>query len=127
VIHAGFGFSDRASADDLVAALDLALATHGLDRADVADVAVPANRRDAPVGLDAASALGVGLAVISPEALARAGPQCLTRSERSLAATGVPSAAEAAALAAAGPGGRLLGPRLVHGVVTCALAIRGDA
>jgi cobalt-precorrin 5A hydrolase len=34
----------------------------------------------------------------------------------------VPSVAEAAALAAAGPAARLIGPRLVIGSATCALA-----
>ncbi len=53
-------------------------------------------------------------------------PGMLTRSAASLAATGTGSASEAAALAAAGPGARLLGPRLVLGPVTCALA-EGEA
>ena len=35
---------------------------------------------------------------------------------------GVPSVAEAAALAAAGPSARLVSPRLVIGAATCALA-----
>jgi cobalt-precorrin 5A hydrolase len=39
-----------------------------------------------------------------------------------LALTGVPSVAEAAALAAAGPLAHLIGPRLVIGSATCALA-----
>ena len=51
---------------------------------------------------------------------------CTTRSERVLAITGVPSVAEAAALAAAGPGARLLVPRVAVGPATCALAIAGD-
>jgi cobalt-precorrin 5A hydrolase len=38
---------------------------------------------------------------------------------------GVPTVAEAAALAAAGPAARLLGPRLVVGAATCALAASG--
>ena len=55
-----------------------------------------------------------------PQATARE-----TRSERVLALTGVPSVAEAAALAAAGPAARLIGPRLVVGDATCALAAIG--
>lgn len=46
----------------------------------------------------------------------------LTESAASRAATGLGSVAEAAALAAAGPGARLLGPRVASGGVTCALA-----
>jgi len=49
-----------------------------------------------------------------------------TRSERVLALAGVPSVAEAAALAAAGPASRLISPRLVVGAATCALAASGQ-
>jgi cobalt-precorrin 5A hydrolase len=51
----------------------------------------------------------------------------LTHSELSQARAGVPSVSEAAALAAAGAGARLLGPRIAVGPVTCALAISGAA
>ncbi len=50
----------------------------------------------------------------------------LTHSKRSPPRAGVPSVSEAAALVAAGEGARLLGPRIVVGPVTCALAISGD-
>jgi cobalt-precorrin 5A hydrolase len=49
----------------------------------------------------------------------------LTQSAASVAAVGVGSASEAAALAVAGPEGRLLGPRVVVGRVTCAVAVTG--
>jgi cobalt-precorrin 5A hydrolase len=45
-----------------------------------------------------------------------------TKSERVLALLGVPSLAETAALAAAGPTARLLVSRIAIGSVTCALA-----
>jgi cobalt-precorrin 5A hydrolase len=51
----------------------------------------------------------------------------LTHSELSQALAGTPSVSEAAALAAAGEGARLYGPRIVVGLVTCALATSGDA
>jgi cobalt-precorrin 5A hydrolase len=44
-----------------------------------------------------------------------------------LALAGVPSVAEAAALAAGGPRARLILPRIAVGPVTCALAESGDA
>ncbi len=50
------------------------------------------------------------------------GVETITRSERSLAVAGVASVSEHAALAAAGDGARLLGPRTALGHVTCALA-----
>jgi cobalt-precorrin 5A hydrolase len=43
-----------------------------------------------------------------------------------LALKGVPSVAEAAALAAGGPRSRLLAPRIAVGPATCALAVSGD-
>ena len=49
----------------------------------------------------------------------------LTMSARVIAVTGVPSLAEAAALAAGGRAARLLGPRLAIGPATCALADSG--
>ena len=49
-----------------------------------------------------------------------------TRSARVLALTGVPSIAEAAALAAAGPAARLILPRIKLGPATCALAVAGE-
>ncbi|NGO50535.1 cobalamin biosynthesis protein [Mesorhizobium camelthorni] len=55
------------------------------------------------------------------------GISTLTHSARSQAVAGSPSVSEAAALAAAGEGARLLGPRIVVGQVTCALATSGDA
>lgn len=50
-----------------------------------------------------------------------------TQSDASFAAWGIGSVAEATALAAAGPGARLLGPRVVSedGQATCALAEGG--
>jgi cobalt-precorrin 5A hydrolase len=59
--------------------------------------------------------------------LEAAGARVVTRSERVLALMGVPSVAEAAALAAAGPASRLLGSRVAVGPATCALAVSGDA
>ena len=50
----------------------------------------------------------------------------LTHSELSQALAGVPSVSEVAALIAASAGARLLGPRIVIGPVTCALAASGD-
>ena len=51
----------------------------------------------------------------------------VTRSARIEALRGVGSLAEAAALAAAGPQGRLVLPRIASAGATCALATLGDA
>ena len=65
--------------------------------------------------------------MVSQAELRAANDRTETRSERVLALTGVPSVAEAAALAAAGPSARLIGPRIVMGAATCALAATGAA
>jgi cobalt-precorrin 5A hydrolase len=57
-------------------------------------------------------------------ALTAAEPAVRTRSERSLAAHGVGSVAEAAALGAAGLGSALLLERIASSGATCALASR---
>lgn len=68
----------------------------------------------------------LGLPVIALEAAALRGQTTLTRSGRVEALFGVGSIAEAAALAAAGPGARLRGPRAVsaNGTATAAIAER---
>jgi cobalt-precorrin 5A hydrolase len=54
------------------------------------------------------------------------GPAALTHSNLSQALAGTPSVSETAALAAAGSGARLAGPRLAVGRVTCAIAFRDN-
>ncbi|MGA8652722.1 MAG: cobalamin biosynthesis protein [Xanthobacteraceae bacterium] len=70
----------------------------------------------------AAERLGLSLLIVPELELAAAGDRIQTRSERVMAVAGVGSVAEAAALAAAGPAGSLIVPRLVLGAATCALA-----
>ena len=69
-----------------------------------------------PFGLDTSPPLREG----------RGQVQTLTASPLSLAVAGTPSVSEAAALAAAGPSAKLLGPRTVFGPVTCAIAMSED-
>jgi cobalt-precorrin 5A hydrolase len=70
----------------------------------------------------AATALGYDLIFLSRAALAAEAPRILTRSRAALSRFDLPSIAEAAALAGAGPEGRLLGPRLAADGATCAIA-----
>ncbi len=73
-----------------------------------------------PALAEAARRLGLPLLV---GAVADGDPRLISRSAVSRAATGSGSASEAAALAAAGPAARLVGPRLALGPVTCAIAV----
>jgi cobalt-precorrin 5A hydrolase len=70
----------------------------------------------------AASAMRVPLVLVTPVDLIAVSMRVATRSERTQALVGVPSVAEAAALAAGGPAARLIAPRIVVGPATCALA-----
>lgn len=122
MIVAGVGCKRGAAAPDIEAAIRAAL-----DRAGVAahalDCIATAAAKNDEAGIAAAAAkLGIAVIVVADAELKAAGSRTATRSERVLALTGMPSVAEAAALAAAGPTARLIGPRLVIGAATCALA-----
>lgn len=70
----------------------------------------------------AASVMRVPLVLVTLADLVAMRIRVATRSERVEALVGVPSVAEAAALAAGGPAARLVAPRIVAGPATCALA-----
>lgn len=122
MIVAGIGCRKGVTADAVLAAVDGALSAHGRMRADIAHLATGASKRDEAAIVLAATTLGVPLSYAGPDALGDAETMLATRSKRSLDATGSPSLSEAAALAVAGTDGRLLGPRVAVGPVTCALA-----
>ena len=113
VIVAGFGCRKGISVAEIEAALAAALERHGIAREAVAALSTMA------------AELGLPLVLVPPRTLEAAADRAVTRSERVVALMGVPSAAETAALAAAGPAGRLIGPRIAVGPVTCALARGG--
>jgi cobalt-precorrin 5A hydrolase len=89
-------------------------------------IATPAAKTNEPAIAAAAVARGVPLALISQSALEAANRKTLTHSNHSMSAMNVHSVAEAAALAGAGTHSQLLGPRIVVGPVTCALATAGS-
>jgi len=127
MIVAGIGCRRGASAAAIEAAIAAALARASLDQSALSLIAAPADKCDESGIAAAASARGVPLVAVSELELNGAGARCVTRSERSLARMGVPSVAEAAALAAAGATARLLLPRVALGPATCALATNGEA
>ena len=115
MIVAGFGCRSGARPASLRAALALAGEGHVVDA-----LAAPADR--APLLAPLAAALGLPLLALPPAALAAITTP--TRSAASLAARGVGSVAEAAALAAAGASAQLLVPRRIapDRMATCAIA-----
>jgi cobalt-precorrin 5A hydrolase len=125
MIVAGVGCRRGAPAPDIEAAIHAALAQAGVASAAL-DVIATAAAKQNEAGIETAAAnFGVSVVIVSDAALQAAGDRTETKSQRVLELTGVPSVAEAAALAAAGPSARLITPRLVIGSATCALAASG--
>ena len=115
MIVAGFGFRSGAT----LSALQDALARAGgpLGVTHLATLTTKAEAL-APLG----RALGLPVVALDPERVRRIATP--TRSDRIAALFGTGSVAEAAALAAAGPGARLRGPRAISadGTATAAIA-----
>jgi len=122
VIVAGVGCRRGAPAPEIEAAIRAALANAGIASNALGAIAT-ATAKQSETGIEIAAAnFGVRVVLVSDAELKAVGARTETKSERVLALMGVPSVAEAAALAAAGPSARLISPRLVIGSATCALA-----
>jgi cobalt-precorrin 5A hydrolase len=127
VIVAGIGCRKGASAAQVDAALEMALQRAGRPLARIELMATTATKSEEEGIAAAAAARGLRLVFVAQPDLETASARGATWSARVLALAGVPSVAEAAALAAGGPRARLILPRIVVGPVTCALAESGDA
>jgi cobalt-precorrin 5A hydrolase len=123
MIVAGIGCRKGASADDIGAVIGAALARAGFATKALDRIAAPELKRGEQGIAAAAAALGVPLVLIPEADLKAAGARAETRSERVLALIGIPSVAEAAALAGGGLSARLILPRIAVGSATCALAV----
>jgi cobalt-precorrin 5A hydrolase len=126
MIVAGVGCKSGASAREIEAAIGAALSQAGVDNGTLGLIATSSAKAGEAGVAAAATGRGLKIVFVSQADLEAAGARTLTHSERVLAVSGVPSVSEAAALAAAGPGARLLGPRVAVGPATCALAVTGD-
>jgi cobalt-precorrin 5A hydrolase len=125
MIVAGIGCKEGVGANDVRAAIDAALAEHGLSTADLSALAT-AHFKQAEAAITAVGqALRLPVLLVDRAALRAVSLRALTRSEHSLAASGSPSVSETAALAAAGQHAELLGSRVAVGDVTCAIATNG--
>ena len=122
VIVAGVGCKRGAPMYDIETALNAALARAGVNANDLGAIAT-GKAKQGERGIESVAAkLGVKLMLIPEGELKAAGARATTRSDRVLALMGLPSLAETAALAAAGPSARLIVSRLAVGAATCALA-----
>ena len=127
MIVAGIGCRRGAAAHDVEAALCAALAHAGLAAAALDAIATIAGKNHEPGITSVAKKLGLHVMSLPESELKAVSDRAATRSARVLALAGVPSVAETAALAAAGPTARLVATRRVVGGATCALAASGDA
>ncbi|MFO7479153.1 MAG: cobalamin biosynthesis protein [Methyloceanibacter sp.] len=122
VIVAGIGCRKGATQAQIEAAITEALERIGRPLARIDLIATSAGKREEAGIVAAAGARKLPVKFVHQADLEIAGARGTTWSQRVLALAGVPSVAEAAALAAAGPKARLILPRIVAGPVTCALA-----
>lgn len=127
MIVAGFGCRKSANADDLEAALLAAIKAADIDISAICGFAT-ANDKAQEAGLKELSQRhALPILAIDIQKLQSAATHTITKSPAVMAAKGVPSIAETAALAAAGPASRLLAQRVTRGAAACALAIGADA
>ena len=127
MIVAGIGCRKGATAQEIDAAIDAALAEAGQPREALSCIAT-SDGKGAEVGIiEATAGRGLRLVLVKPAELEAAGPRTQSSSPRVKELFGVPSVAEAAALAAAGPDAALLVPRIVVGPATCAIAAADGA
>jgi cobalt-precorrin 5A hydrolase len=125
MIVAGIGCRKGASQGEVEAAIVEALAQVKRGRETLRLIATSDGKANEPGIVAAAMARGVPLVRVAPSDLEAAGSRTQSSSPRVKALVGVPSVAEAAALAAAGPKATLILPRIAVGPVTCALADMG--
>jgi cobalt-precorrin 5A hydrolase len=123
MIVAGIGCRKGASETEVRVAIAAALDRAGLAGAAPDLVATAASKGGEPGIAAAAASLGVPLVLVPQNDLEAQAGRTMSRSERVVALKGVPSVAEAAALAAGGPAARLVTPRTSVGPATCALAV----
>jgi cobalt-precorrin 5A hydrolase len=122
MIVAGIGLRPGTTEADVRACLDAALAAAELMPGTALRLATLGSRAGEAGLIAVAKARKAELVAVPDEALAGYEAACATRSTRIAGLYGVGSVAEAAALAAAGPGAVLIQPRIATARVTCALA-----
>ncbi len=119
----GLGFRKAATADTLTDLARDALSRLPSDLAALPAVIATIAEKDRPPLREAASRLGLPVVILPKSALAGTEDRITVESEPARACLGIPSVAEAAALAAAGPGARLVVARIAAADATCAVAL----
>ena len=127
LIVVGIGCRKGATEKEIEAAIQAALKEAGRPQDAVGLIATSDGKGGEPGIVAAAAARRLRLVLVGPAELEAAGSRTQSSSPLVKALAGVPSVAEAAALAAGGPSAKLILPRISVGPVTCALADTGDA
>jgi cobalt-precorrin 5A hydrolase len=126
MIVAGIGCRRGTTAEEISAAIEMALAEASIAPERLRLIATSDGKGSEPGIIQASADRGVQLVLVRPADLEAAGPRTLSSSPRVKALIGIPSVAEAAALAACGPASRLVLPHIVEGPATCAIATDED-
>lgn len=120
----GLGFRKAASAEALEELVRRALALLPAALADAPATLATIAEKDRPALHAAAARLGLPVMILPKAALRPTEDRITVTSAAALACLGIPSVAEAAALAGAGPGARLVVGRIAGPAATCAIALR---
>jgi cobalt-precorrin 5A hydrolase len=121
----GVGYRAGVSGEAIAALVRRALAEFGAPEGERRLFTLAAKAEEAGL-VEAARLIGAKLTPLPLAALAAEAERILTSSPVVQLRFGVPSIAEAAALAGAGAGGKLLGPRLAADGATCAVAVSAE-
>jgi cobalt-precorrin 5A hydrolase len=121
----GVGCRAGVSGEAIAALLRRALAEFGAPEGERRLFTLAAKAEE-PGLVEAARMIGATLTPLPLAALAAEAKRVLTPSPAVQLRFGAPAIAEAAALAGAGAGGKLLGPRLAANGATCAVALSAE-
>ncbi len=122
MIVAGVGFRRGVEVQEIVEIVTQALERAALPPDALGGLATAETLAGVTAFISAADCLSVRAIAVPRAGLEGAAPRVRTRSARAIAAYGVGSVAEAAALGAAGPGAMLILDRITSPSATCALA-----
>ncbi len=126
LIVAGIGCRRGATEKEVESAIQAALTEVGQAQGTIGLIATSDGKGGEAGIVAAAAARRLRLVLVGPAELEAAGSRTQSSSPLVKALAGVPSVAEAAALAAGGPSAKLILPRISIGPVTCALAETED-
>jgi len=125
LVAIGVGCRARVAGEAIAALARRALAEAGAPQGERRMFTLAAKCEE-PGLIEAARLIGVALTLLPLEALQAQAERILTPSAAAQSRFGAPNIAEAAALAGAGEGGRLLGPRIAADGATCAVALSSE-